>query len=75
MSSTDPAHASSEALQEMMAAICRAYAARLEAGENFPPVAAGALTDTEAMRCASGLLAANNLAVFELGMWQSWTGH
>jgi hypothetical protein len=23
---------------------------------------------------ASGLLRAANLAVFELGMWQSWTG-
>jgi hypothetical protein len=58
----------------MMAATCRAYAARVEAGEDFSPVAAGALTDTEAMICASALLAANNLQVFELGMWQSWTG-
>jgi hypothetical protein len=26
------------------------------------------------MVTASGLLKAANLAVFELGMWQSWTG-
>jgi hypothetical protein len=26
------------------------------------------------MVTASGLLRAANLAVFELGMWQSWTG-
>jgi hypothetical protein len=26
------------------------------------------------MITASGLLKAANLAVFELGMWQSWTG-
>jgi hypothetical protein len=28
----------------------------------------------EVMLTASGLLRAVNLAVFELGMWQSWTG-
>ena len=29
---------------------------------------------TDVMVAASGLLKAANLAVFELGMWQSWTG-
>ena len=32
------------------------------------------VTPTEVMTTASGLLRAVNLAVFELGMWQSWTG-
>ena len=32
------------------------------------------VTPTEVMITASGLLRAANLAVFELGMWQSWTG-
>ena len=32
------------------------------------------VTPTEVMVTASGLLRAANLAVFELGMWQSWTG-
>jgi hypothetical protein len=63
------------ALQALMAAACKAYAAQVEAGN---PVAALAqrttVTPTEVMVTASGLLRAANLAVFELGMWQSWTG-
>ena len=64
-----------QALQALMAAACKAYAAQVEAGN---PVAALAqrttVTPTEVMVTASGLLRAANLAVFELGMWQSWTG-
>jgi hypothetical protein len=66
---------SAPALQSLMAAACKAYAAQVEAGN---PVAALAqrtsVTPTEVMVTASGLLRAANLAVFELGMWQSWTG-
>jgi phage I-like protein len=66
---------SAPALQALMAAACKAYAAQIEAGN---PVAALAqrttVTPTEVMVTASGLLRAANLAVFELGMWQSWTG-
>jgi hypothetical protein len=66
---------SPEALQALMAAACKAYAAQIEAGN---PIAALAqrttVTPTEVMVTASGLLRATNLAVFELGMWQSWTG-
>ena len=32
------------------------------------------VTATDVMTTASGLLRAVNLAVFELGMWQSWSG-
>jgi hypothetical protein len=32
------------------------------------------VSPTEIMTTTSGLLKAANLAVFELGMWQSWTG-
>ena len=32
------------------------------------------VSPTDVMVTASGLLRAANLAVFELGMWQSWTG-
>jgi len=66
---------SPQALQALMAAACKAFAAQIEAGN---PVAALAqrttVTPTEVMVTASGLLRAANLAVFELGMWQSWTG-
>jgi hypothetical protein len=66
---------SEEALQALMAAVCRSYSARIEAGGSFPPLAARShVTSTDVMVTASGLLKAANLAVFELGMWQSWTG-
>jgi hypothetical protein len=63
-----------EALQALMAAVCRAYAARTEAGEQSLPLPKNAVSATDVMVSASGLLRAADLAVFELGMWQSWTG-
>jgi len=32
------------------------------------------VTATDVMNVSSGLFKAVNLAVFELGLWQSWTG-
>jgi hypothetical protein len=66
---------STEALQALMAAVCKTYAARVEAGEQLLPLPErGGATATDVMVTASGLLKSANLAVFELGMWQSWTG-
>jgi hypothetical protein len=66
---------SEEALQALMAAVCRSYSAQIESGGRFPPLAnRSRVTSTDVMVTASGLLKAANLAVFELGMWQSWTG-
>lgn len=61
-----------EAVQELLSAACRLYAAQIEAGQQYLPVTN--VTSTDLMVTASGLLKAGNLAVFELGMWQSWTG-
>jgi hypothetical protein len=64
-----------EALQALMTAVCKTYAAQVEAGDALLPLPErGGATATEVMVTASGLLKAANLAVFELGMWQSWTG-
>jgi len=64
-----------EAFQALMAALCRSYGTQLEAGADFLPVAdRTSVSPTEIMTTTSGLLKAANLAVFELGMWQSWTG-
>ena len=63
---------SPEALQQLMTAACRLYSAQVEAGSQALPV--GEVTPTDIMVTASGLMRAGNLAVFELGMWQSWTG-
>jgi len=66
---------SPEAFQKLMAALCRNYGAQREGGTDFLPVAdRTSVSPTEIMMTTSGLLKAANLAVFELGMWQSWTG-
>jgi hypothetical protein len=65
---------SAEALQKLFAAACRLYTARVEAGEPITPVPRNSISATDVMVTASGLLKAADLAVFELGMWQSWTG-
>jgi hypothetical protein len=66
---------SAEAIQALMAAACRSYSARVDSMGNFPPLAARSpVSSTDVMVTASGLLKSANLAVFELGMWQSWTG-
>jgi hypothetical protein len=63
-----------EALQKLIAAASRVYTARVESGEKFVPIARNSISATDVMVTASGLLKAADLAVFELGMWQSWTG-
>jgi hypothetical protein len=64
-----------EAFQVLMAAMCKSYGTQREAGAEFLPVADRmSVSPTEIMTTTSGLLKAANLAVFELGMWQSWTG-
>ena len=66
---------SEEAMQNLMGALCRVYAAQVENGAKYTPIAEGqVVSPTGVMVTASGLLRAANLAVFELGMWQSWTG-
>ena len=63
------------ALQELMAALCKTYSAQIEAGHDLLPLRGRtSVSSTDIMTTASGLLKASNLAVFELGMWQSWTG-
>ena len=66
---------SEEAMQKLMGALCRVYSAQVENGARYTPIPEGqAVNPTGVMVTASGLLKAANLAVFELGMWQSWTG-
>jgi hypothetical protein len=64
-----------EALQNVMAAICRAYRAQIDAGQNHLPLPqATIVAPTDVMVTCGGLLRAADLQVFELGMWQSFTG-
>jgi hypothetical protein len=65
---------STDALQALIAAACRAYAARRQAGEDFAPIAKHNISATDIMITASSLLRAADLSTFELGMWQGFTG-
>jgi 3-methyladenine DNA glycosylase/8-oxoguanine DNA glycosylase len=63
-------------IQAMLAKAVRLYAERVAEGENtlaaFPDAAN--VTATDVMITATAMLKAVNLQVFELGMWQAWTG-
>ena len=63
-----------EAVQALMAAACNLYSAHVESGQQYLPLKPAGVPPTAVMATASGMLRAVNLAVFELGMWQSWTG-
>ena len=63
------------AVQRLMAAICRAYRAQIDAGQDYLPLAGHtALAPTDVMVACGALLRAADLGVFELGVWQSFTG-
>ena len=64
-----------EATQALMGAICRIYGANQESGNKYSLLSGrAAVTGTDAMITCSALLKAVDLQVFELGMWQSWSG-
>jgi hypothetical protein len=63
-----------QAVQALMAAACNVYSAQVEAGQQYVPIKPQSVPPTAVMVTASGILRSANLAVFELGMWQSWTG-
>jgi hypothetical protein len=66
----------SDEIQELMAAAVRLYAARVDAEG---PIAAfpanGGITATETLVTATAILKGSNLQLFELGMWQAWSGN
>ena len=66
---------SHEALQKLMAAVCKTYSQQVQAQVQEPVLnARSGVSATDVMITASSLLKAADLQVFELGMWQSWTG-
>ncbi len=66
---------SPEAQQALMSALVKLYGANVENGNKYPIVSSHQpVTSTDVMLACAALLKASNLQVFELGMWQSWTG-
>jgi hypothetical protein len=75
MSSPTEAALSDAELQRMLAALVREYARRADENSALSPFPPGHdVNATEAMITVSAMLAATNLQLFELGMWQSWSG-
>lgn len=76
MSSPDDAALSDAEVQALLARAVQLYAARVAEREDdlaaFPSDAA--VTATEVMVTVSAMLKAVNLQLFELGMWQTWSG-
>jgi len=63
-------------IQAMLAKAVRLYAERMAEREDALPAfpADSQITATDVVVTVSAMLKAVNLQVFELGMWQAWTG-
>lgn len=66
---------SPQALQAVLSSVAKAYGANVEAGNSYPVLAGPqAVSGTDVLVLCGAMLKAADLQVFELGMWQSWTG-
>jgi hypothetical protein len=64
-----------EALQQLMTTLVKVYAAKFDEGQRPALLAAdGGVSATAVLVTTSALMKASNLEIFELGMWQSWSG-
>ena len=62
-------------LQLYLESAVRAYATRIEDGNDITPFThPRAVSATEVMTVVSRMLKSTGIEVFELGMWQAWTG-
>lgn len=59
------------AIQAVLAAAVRAYAARVERGAKIATFSPDAVTATDIAVTTSAMLEAANIGIFELSMWQS----
>jgi fumarate hydratase class II len=63
------------ALQQLFKTCVQLYALKVDAGRRFAPCGDNRdISATSIMVTASGLLKGANLELFELGMWQSFSG-
>ncbi|MEW6452353.1 MAG: hypothetical protein AB1490_16965 [Pseudomonadota bacterium] len=63
------------AMQDIFNAAVMLYALMAEAGCDAPPLkATNDASATAAMIAATGMLKSVNVELFELGMWQAWSG-
>jgi len=69
----DVAAIDAAAIQALLGAAVRLYAARVERTGRFAGVEPGAIAATDALVAASALLKSVNVAPFELGLWDAWS--
>jgi hypothetical protein len=64
-----------EGLQDLLDVIVQVYGKKFDDGHRLPIIGLNSeITATTALVAASSLLKVRNLEIFELGMWQSWSG-
>ncbi len=71
----DVAAVPDEAIQQGLTALVKLYAAKWEAGARFAPILPDAgVSATAALTLVTALMKAVHVELFELGMWQAWSG-
>jgi hypothetical protein len=64
-----------ETLRQLMTALVKVHAAKFDEGQRPALLAADSdVSATAVLVTTSALMKASNLEIFELGMWQSWSG-
>jgi len=68
-------HLEYETLQDLLEVIIQVYGQKYDDGQRIPMIAPDSdINATTALVAASSLLKMKNIEIFELGMWQSWSG-
>ena len=64
-----------DAMRALMAALIKVYAAKFDEGQRPALLSEDSgVSATAVLVATSALMRASNLEIFELGMWQSWSG-
>lgn len=64
-----------EVVQQALTAMTRLYTVKFQMGERWPPFTSDReMPATAVMIMSTAMLRAVNLELFELGMWQAWSG-
>lgn len=76
LAESDGGHALDDrALEQVMSAAIALYAQKAErCGEIFPLAQSGGTNATAVLMATTALLKGSSIELFELGMWQTWSG-